>query len=133
MASLVGAAVAATMPDSPYEGQMLVCVFGPWCRLDGGADTHKALKSLAKEAGMASRVRVTKSGCLGQCGHGPVVACWPENVWYAHVKPEDARELFDAHVLRGEPLERLRYRPEKPGTNKTAEVLEKEKAGSGAE
>lgn len=118
---------ALGMHDSPYERQVLVCVFGPWCRLQGAVEVHADLKQLAKDAKMTDTVRITKSGCLGQCGHGPIVATWPENVWYGDVKREDVPELFEEHVVNGRPVERLRYRPETPGTNKTADVLEKEK------
>lgn len=114
-------------PATPYERQFFVCTFGPWCRLDGSADVHKALKAKAKEAGLASEVRVTKCGCLGQCGNGPMAVSWPDNVWYAHISVGDVDELFDSHVKRGEPVSRLLYVPKGPGTNKTDAVLEKER------
>lgn len=114
------------MPDSPYEGQWLVCVFGPWCRIDNAQEVHARLKQRAKQEGITDRVRITKCGCLGQCGNGPNIAVWPENVWYAGVKPEDADELFEEHVKNARPVERLRYRPAAPGTNKTKVVRAKE-------
>lgn len=112
---------------SPYERQVLVCTYGAWCKLDGSDDVRIRLKALAKEAGLDKTLRVTKSGCLGQCGHGPMVACWPENVWYAKVTPGDADALFAA-IRDGQPLERLRYHAAKPGSNKTPEVKAKEAA-----
>ncbi len=115
------------MPDSPYERQLLVCTFGPWCRLDGSPEVHAELKSKAKEAGLVSEIRITKSGCLGQCGHGPMLAYWPDNVWYSGVKVSDVDEIFAETVVNGRPVERLRYRADTPGTNKTPEVMAKEK------
>lgn len=112
--------------DAPYERQMFVCTFGPWCRIEGADLVRDALKKGVKDAGLAGELRITKSGCLGQCGHGPMIACWPENVWYAHVKPEDVPDLLESHVKAGAPVERLRYRPAKPGSNKTPEVKAKE-------
>lgn len=114
------------MHDSPYERQFLVCTFGPWCRLEGSADVHSALKKKAKAAGMTDEIRITKSGCLGQCGHGPMAAVWPDNVWYKDLRVSDVDELFEEHVKHGRAVERLRYRPETPGTNKTRDVLDKE-------
>jgi len=35
-------------------------------------------------------------------------------------------ELFEEHVRHGRPVERLRYHPPGPGTNKTEEVRRKE-------
>lgn len=112
--------------DSPYQRQVMVCTYGPWCRLEGSDFVRDALKKMVKEGGLASTVRITKSGCLGQCGNGPMVACWPENVWYAGVRAEDARELYERQIVGGAPVERLRYRPPKPGSNKTPEVKAKE-------
>lgn len=120
------------MPDAPYERMLLVCTFGPWCRLDGGAETHARLKARAKEAGLDAELRVVKSGCLNQCGHGPVVASVPDNTWYAHVHEADADELFDAHVVEGRPVERLRFHAAKAGGNKTPEVREKERVAKAA-
>ncbi|HWH08834.1 MAG TPA: (2Fe-2S) ferredoxin domain-containing protein [Candidatus Thermoplasmatota archaeon] len=113
------------MPDAPYRGQVLVCTYGAWCRIEGSEEVRAALKQGVKDAGLASEVRVTKSGCLGQCGHGPNVAVWPENVWYHRVKLQDVPDLL-AHLKGGPVVERLRYRPAKAGSNKTPEVLAKE-------
>lgn len=112
--------------DAPYKRQLFVCTYGAWCQLDGAEKVRAELKRLTKEAGLADEIRVTKSGCFGQCGHGPNIVVWPENVWYAGVKPEDVPELVESHVKNGKPVERLRYHPEKPGSNKTRAVQEKE-------
>lgn len=114
------------MPDAPYQRQFFVCTYGAWCRLDGSDEIRAKLKSLVKEAGLANDVRVTKSGCFGQCGHGPMAVMWPDNVWYGGIRQEDVAELFETQIRRGEPLERLRYRPDKPGANKTEAVKRKE-------
>jgi (2Fe-2S) ferredoxin len=37
------------------------------------------------------------------------VVVYPESVWYAHVKPEDAREIVEEHLLGDKPVERLFY------------------------
>ena len=114
------------MPDAPYERQLFVCTYGAWCRIEGSDEIRAALKDAVKEAGLASELRVTKSGCFGQCGHGPNLVVWPENVWYAGVKLKDVPEIVDVHVKGRRVVERLRYRPAKPGSNKTPDVLEKE-------
>ena len=113
-------------PDAPYRRQLFVCTYGAWCKLDGADAIRAELKRLTKEAGLDKDIRVTKSGCFGQCGHGPNAVAWPENVWYCGLKLEDVPELFASHVQGGRPVERLRYRPAKPGTNKTPDVVEKE-------
>lgn len=117
------------MPDAPYRRQLLVCTYGSWCRLDGAEQVRAALKEGVKAMGMADELRVTKSGCLGQCGHGPMAALWPENVWYHKLTPADVPDLLES-LRSARPVERLRYRPAKAGSNKTPEVKAKE-AGKG--
>src|SRR5581483_478065 len=113
--------------DAPYERQLLVCTYGAWCRLEGSEEGRGQLKRGVKDAGFDKKLRVTKSGCLGQCGHGPVLALWPDNVWYAHVKRDDVPEIL-AHLRGGAPVARLRYHAQRPGGNKTPEVQAKEAA-----
>ncbi|MHB8632724.1 MAG: (2Fe-2S) ferredoxin domain-containing protein [Thermoplasmatota archaeon] len=94
-----------------------VCVNHESCALDGSEQVHRALKDALRQAGLKESLRVNKSGCLGQCGHGPMVVVYPEGVWYSHVTPEDAPEIWQSHMLDGHPVERLRYRTENAGTN----------------
>lgn len=98
---------------------MFVCTGGDWCaEIDGdGKGLHARLKKLVKAAGINTRVRVNHSGCVDQCGYGPMVVVYPEGVWYAGVRPEDADEIVREHLIGGRPVERLVYR-NKPGKNK---------------
>ena len=82
------------------------------CTADGKSDLHTRLKKLADEAGLGSRVRINKSGCLDQCEHGPTVVVYPDAVWYGNVKPEDAEEIVKEHLVSGRPVERLRVAEE---------------------
>lgn len=113
------------MPDAPYARQLFVCTYGAWCKIDGADAIRQALKDGVHEAGLQGEVRVTKSGCFGQCGHGPMAVMWPDNVWYAKLTPEDVPALLE-HLQRGRVAEHRRYRPERAGSNKTAAVKAKE-------
>jgi (2Fe-2S) ferredoxin len=53
-------------------------------------------------------VAITYSGCLGPCEGGSNVLVYPEGVLYSGVQPGDVNEIFDRHLLGGEPVERLR-------------------------
>lgn len=112
--------------QAPYERQLFVCTYGAWCKLDGADAIRAALKDAAHDSGLGSEVRVTKTGCLGQCGHGPMAVMWPENVWYGKLTLADVPEIAESHLKKGVPVERLRYRAAKPGSNKTPEVKAKE-------
>ena len=106
--------------DSPFDRHVFVCSSGKVCPRQGAGavvDTLRTrLKAAAKEDPRLETVRISKSGCFAQCGYGPMVVVYPEDVWYAAVRPEDAEEIFERHVLRGEVVERLIHRP--PGVGK---------------
>ena len=106
-----------------YESHVFVCTSGETCPEQG--DTEKFVKLLrerAKQAGRSTDVRINKAGCFSQCGHGPMMVFYPEDVWYAGVQEEDLDEIFTSHILGGRPVERLRYVPGKPGANKVSEA-----------
>jgi len=101
----------------PFARHVFVCVSGKTCPDQGGVDLHAALKAAAVARCGKLVVRVNKSGCLAQCGHGPMVVVYPENVWYAGVKPADVPEIVDEHLVNGRPVERLLFRGHGPGPN----------------
>jgi len=41
-------------------------------------------------------------------------------VWYTHVSVKDAEAIFTEHIVGGQPVERLRFRPPDPGAHKLA-------------
>jgi (2Fe-2S) ferredoxin len=103
-----------------FERHVFVCTSGEWCpTVDGdGLGVHAALKARVADAGLAERVRINHSGCFSQCGNGPMVVVYPEGIWYAAVSPADAGEIVERHLIGGEPVERLRFRPATPGAHK---------------
>ena len=105
---------------SVYQRHVFVCTRGEWCpSIDGdGIGVHAALKEAVAAAGLGDRVRVNHAGCFSQCGHGPMVVVYPDDVWYAAVSPADAVELVAEHLVAGRPVERLRYRPATLGAHK---------------
>jgi len=104
---------------NPFEKHVFVCTSGKTCpEGDVSIAVHARLKELVKQSGLNARIRVNNSGCMDQCGNGPMVVIYPENVWYCGVKPEDADEIFQEHLVGGRVVERLVYRPLRPGANK---------------
>lgn len=101
----------------PYRRQFFVCTGGKTCPTQGSEAVHAALKDACFAAGLGDGVRVNKSGCFAQCGHGPMIVVWPEGRWYAAVRAEDVEEIARIDLAGGRPVERLLYRPEKPGKN----------------
>jgi nitrite reductase/ring-hydroxylating ferredoxin subunit/(2Fe-2S) ferredoxin len=112
-----------------YDRHVFVCTSGETCPEQG--DTEKYVKVLRAGAQKAGRtdIRINKSGCFSQCGHGPMIVVYPENVWYSAVQESDLDEILTAHIIGGQPVERLRYNPGRPGANKS---LPAEPAGATA-
>ena len=104
--------------SSPFERHVLVCTSGKTCPTQGSEAVHAALKEACFAAGLDATTRVNKAGCFSQCGHGPMIVVYPENVWYAGVQESDLAEIVTSHIVGGCPVERLRYAPGVRGANK---------------
>jgi nitrite reductase/ring-hydroxylating ferredoxin subunit/(2Fe-2S) ferredoxin len=102
-----------------YDRHVFVCTSGETCPTQGDVERFvKILRDGARQAKGQTEVRINKAGCFSQCGHGPMMVVYPENVWYAGVQESDLPEILESHILGGRPVERLRYDPGVPGANK---------------
>jgi len=63
------------------------------------------LQQQAAARGLAG-VEVKSYLCFGGCAHGPNLVVYPQKVWYAGVKKEDAGEILDS-VTNGGTVARL--------------------------
>ena len=100
-----------------YRQHVFVCTHGKHCAAAGADVVHRELKQFVKEAGLKGVVRVNHAGCMNQCGHGPMVVVYPEDVWYAGVDADGAHRIAREHLGAGQPVESLRHRAP-PGDNK---------------
>lgn len=100
-----------------YQRHVFVCTSGNTCPGQGGDLVFATLKTGAAAAGLHGIVRVNHSGCMGQCGNGPMVAVYPENVWYSHVDVPGAERILFDHLIGGRVVEEYRY-VALPGDNK---------------
>jgi (2Fe-2S) ferredoxin len=82
----------------------------PACGTRGGQELADALRhEVAARPELWGRAAVTACECLGPCFDGPNVVIYPDGVWYAGVRAEDAGEIADSHLAGGCVVERLRY------------------------
>jgi (2Fe-2S) ferredoxin len=101
-----------------YWTHAFVCTSGETCPTQGDVEHFvKYLRAEAVKAGLKD-VRINKAGCFSQCGHGPMIVVYPDDVWYAGVQASDLQEIFESHIRRGTPVDRLRYEPPVKGANK---------------
>ena len=91
-----------------YRTHVLVCG-GTGCHAGGSAQVIAALESEIKKAGLEQEVCVVQTGCHGLCELGPVMIIYPDDILYVMVKPEDAGEIVQEHLLKGRPVSRLIY------------------------
>jgi (2Fe-2S) ferredoxin len=105
-----------------YARHVFVCTQGDRCPAQGAVEKFvKMLRAGVATAGRQVDIRVNKAGCFSQCGHGPMIVVYPENVWYAGVQEGDLPEILESHLLNGSPVKRLIYDPGVPGPNKVQE------------
>jgi len=80
------------------------------CAEKGAVELRDYCKSQVKKRGLAGtgRVRVNMAGCLDRCELGPVAVVYPEGVWYRYHSREDVDEIIDSHLVKGQPVERLK-------------------------
>ena len=102
-----------------YRRHVFVCTAGDRCPAQGDVEQFvKTLRAGVVTAGRQTEVRINKSGCFSQCGHGPMIVVYPENVWYGGVQAHDLPDLLESHILNGVPVARLIYDPGVKGPNK---------------
>lgn len=118
MVSEPGQSLPADGDGRRYGLHLFVCTSESACALDGpAAEIRARLKAKVRETGLKHDLRVNQAGCLGQCGHGPMMVVYPEGVWYGHLSLEDADRIWDEHVMGGRPVEDLRFRTKEKGSN----------------
>ncbi|MFO7832593.1 MAG: CbiX/SirB N-terminal domain-containing protein [Halohasta sp.] len=83
--------------DAP-EKHVAVCT-NQTCAADGAPAVLERLRQEARDSEQCD-VRITRSSCLGRCGEGPMVAVYPENVWYGGVQADDAERIVSSHLDR---------------------------------
>jgi len=79
------------------------------CLVSDSAQIIANLRAEVKAAGLDGDVNVVQTGCFGFCAQGPIVKIMPDNVFYVKVKPEDAKEIVQTHIIEHKLVERLVY------------------------
>ena len=109
----------------PDKRDILVCG-GTVCTSSDSLQIIENLKEEIEKAGLSDHAMVHLTGCFGFCAMGPIVKVYPDNVFYVHVKPEDANEIVQSHIANNQVVERLLF--EEPALNHQKVQKQKEKA-----
>ena len=95
-----------SLEEGEQHKNILVCA-GTGCTAGDSAILIKKLNEKLEEAGLAEEVKVVKTGCFGFCQKGPIVAVYPDRVYYTHVKPDDAERIVNDHIIGGHVIKDL--------------------------
>ncbi len=93
----------------PADRRVVAVCAGTGCKAYGSFTLLEAFNAAIKEAGLEGEVEVRQTGCHGFCERGPLVVIFPEKTFYQRVKPEDAEEIIEETIKKGEVIERLCY------------------------
>ena len=98
----------ANSSKAPGALTLHVCQ-GTGCVSSRSAEIQSALDEEILRHGISQRASVKLTGCHGFCQRGPIVTVEPEGIFYTEVKPEDAAEIVQSHLVDGQPVARLFY------------------------
>src|SRR5438309_11558312 len=93
-----------------YRTHVFVCTGGETCPTQGDVEQFvKQLRGEALKAGLKEDVRINKAGCFSQCGHGPMMDVYPDDVWDSRVQASDLQAIFESPGVRGARGKRVRH------------------------
>lgn len=93
--------------------RVLVCMGGP-CHAAGAAVVWGYLRNEQKRLSLRTAgdgAMSARTSCLGPCSLAPVLQVWPEGTLYGGVDEDGTDRIVRHHLLAGEVVEDLAYRP----------------------
>ena len=90
-------------------GTVITICGGTGCQASRSQAVIDAVKKELKKQKVGIKVVVRVTGCHGFCEQGPIMVLEPGNIFYCHLKPEDASDIVTNTLLKGEVIERLLY------------------------
>ncbi|MFA6796447.1 MAG: NADH-quinone oxidoreductase subunit NuoF [Bacilli bacterium] len=79
------------------------------CHASRSQEIYENLKKEVIAHKLEDRVEVSITGCFGFCEKGPIVKIFPDDTFYIKVKPEDAKDIIEQHIINGQKVEKLLY------------------------
>ncbi|MDI6743829.1 MAG: NADH-quinone oxidoreductase subunit NuoF [Thermodesulfovibrionales bacterium] len=96
-----------------FRANLMLCA-GTGCVASGTMKVKAALVEELRKRGLESEIKVVLTGCNGYCAEGPVMAVYPDEVFYQKLTADEIPKLVEEHFLKGRPYEKLMFKePEK--------------------
>ena len=90
---------------------ILLCA-GTGCTASNSSLIYDEFQTSLLKYGLKDEVKVVRTGCFGLCQKGPIVAIYPDNIFYNHVKVEDVDRIVSEHIYKGRVVEDLQLSDE---------------------
>lgn len=90
--------------NSLAPGKTVLVCQNRTCKASGSAKVLQAFQNCS-----LTDSEIVGSGCLGQCGNGPMVLILPEEIWYSRVTANEVKTLVEQHLDRGQPVKSMLY------------------------
>lgn len=87
--------------------QIIVCG-GESCLKQNSLHLRDMIQSTLETQDLSDDVMVHVTGCFGLCERGPILAIYPDEVFYEHVSGDDINEIIESHVKNGIVVDRLK-------------------------
>ena len=94
-----------------FRTNVLVCG-GTGCTSSKSGEIYDKFGEELKKLGLENEVSVVKTGCFGLCQKGPIVAVYPDKVFYCQVKVEDVETIVSEHLYKGRVVKALQLSDE---------------------
>ncbi|MGC9214578.1 NADH-quinone oxidoreductase subunit NuoF [Athalassotoga sp.] len=86
-----------------------VCA-GGGCISAGEISVKQALEAEIEKHELKGEVEIVETGCMSSCSLGPIMVIDEDKIFYQKLKPSDAKEIVEEHLLKGRVVQRLLYK-----------------------
>ncbi len=103
----ISAGAASHKRNAKMSKYVITLCSGTGCMQNGAKELKAVIERELEKRGLASRVRINISGCLGMCKNGPVMIVHPGYTIYGRVAQKDIPEIVEAHFEKKQKVKRL--------------------------